>query len=57
MKRLIASFVGLGLIAAPALATTTQAPTAKTAKAQKKSAKLAKKNAAHAAAASTPKSN
>ena len=56
MKRLIASFVGLGLIAAPALATTTQAPTVKAAKVQKKSAKLAKKNAAHAAAAST-KSN
>jgi hypothetical protein len=56
MKRLIASFVGLGLIAAPALATTTQAPAAKTTKVAKKSAKAAKKSA-HAAAASTPKSN
>jgi hypothetical protein len=56
MKRLIASFVGLGLIATPALATTTQAPAAKTAKAQKKSAKMAKKGA-HAAAASTTKAN
>ena len=51
MKRLIATFAVLGVMAAPAVATTTQStPAAKTAKADtkaaKKAAKVAKKNAA-----------
>ena len=63
MKRLIATFAVLGLMAAPAVATTTQSqPAAKTAKtdakASKKAAKLAQKNASLAQknAAKTAKS-
>lgn len=61
MKRLIASFAALGLLASPALAvtkSTNTTPTAKqqakaSAKAQKKSAKLAAKTAKAKPAAKT----
>jgi hypothetical protein len=61
MKRLIASFAGLGLLAGPAVAATTAASTTtvpKTAKHMKKNAKLAQKNAVHnAKSAAAPKTN
>lgn len=64
MKRLIASFAALGLLAGPAVAATTTTSTASTApvkkasKHQKKNAKLAQKNAKLAAKpAAAPKSN
>ena len=60
MKRLIAAFAALGLLAGPAVAATTSGsttPAPKTAKHMKKNAKLAQKNADHnakpAAAAKT----
>jgi Ni/Co efflux regulator RcnB len=57
MKHLIASIVALGVIAAPAAATTkaNAAQTTQSAKQLKKNAKLAKKAAAHSNAA--PKTN
>jgi hypothetical protein len=57
MKRLIASFVGLGLIAAPALATTTTPASAPVKNAKVHKNKVAKKTAAKAAATSPAKSN
>ncbi|HEX6073198.1 MAG TPA: hypothetical protein VFY95_09350 [Sphingomicrobium sp.] len=60
MKRLIASFAALAVLAGPAFATTTSTQPVKMTKQQKKqAAKLAQKNAAHNAktAAAPKKSN
>jgi hypothetical protein len=48
MKHLIASLVALGVIAAPAAATTKANPATTSTKVPKKNAKLARKPAAHA---------
>jgi hypothetical protein len=54
MKRLIASFTALGLIAAPAMAVTTPAkPLVKAAKVSKKSAKMVQRAAAAKPASKT----